>query len=152
MEKKVFIEWDDRYSIGIPLIDTQHKKLVEMTNNLYECCFGETKTARQCFKETVQGTVDYVKYHFTAEEKILENIKYPDLRVHKKEHESFVKKILEEVRNFEEGKKFVPFIFVRYLRDWILAHIAVEDKKYAEFILALKKQVAMKRTADAQVS
>jgi hemerythrin len=49
-------------------------------------------------------------------------------------------KVLQDVRDFENGKKFVPNLFVRYLKDWILAHIAVEDKKYAEHILALKRQ------------
>jgi hemerythrin len=53
-------------------------------------------------------------------------------------------KVLQDVREFEEGKKFVPNIFVRYLRDWILAHIAVEDKKYAEYIHSLKKQRSLR--------
>jgi hemerythrin len=148
-EKKILVEWDNRYLIGIPLIDDQHKKLIEMTNTLYECCLRGTKEARECFKEAARGTVDYVRYHFTAEEKILENIKYPDLRAHKKEHEGFVRKILEEVRDFEEGKNFVPVNFVRFLKDWILAHIAVEDKKYADFILVLKKQDVLKQIVSA---
>jgi hemerythrin len=84
--------------------------------------------------------VAYVKYHFAAEEKLLEQVKYPDLALHKKEHESFVKKVLEGVKEFEEGKKFIPNVFVRYLKEWVLAHIAVEDKKYAEYILRLKSR------------
>jgi hemerythrin len=89
---------------------------------------------------TIRGTVDYVKYHFSAEEKLLEKIRYPELAHHKKEHESFVKKILDDVQRFQEGKKFVPNVFVRYLKDWILTHIAVEDIKYADYIMALKKK------------
>jgi hemerythrin len=147
MEKKVFVEWDNRYLTGIPLIDSQHKKLIEMTNNLYECCLGGTEDVQNCFKDAVHGTVEYVKYHFTAEEKMLENMRYPDLIAHKKEHEGFVRRILAEVRNFEEGKKFVPFIFVRFLRDWILAHIAVEDIKYATFFSAMRKIDSLKQTA-----
>jgi hemerythrin len=143
MGNRVFVEWDDRYSVGIPLIDEQHKQLIEMTNTLYEACLGGTETARAHFREVVRGTVDYVRYHFAAEEKLLENVKYPGFAPHKREHESFVLKIVEGVRNFEEGRQFVPNIFVRYLKDWILAHIAVEDKKYAEYILDLKKQGAL---------
>jgi hypothetical protein len=29
------IEWDESYALGIPLIDQQHKKLIDMTNTLY---------------------------------------------------------------------------------------------------------------------
>jgi hemerythrin len=138
MEK--FVEWDSRYSVGIPLIDEQHKKLIELTNDLYEACLGGIESATSNFREAIRGTVEYVKYHFAAEEKILENVKYPGIAAHKKEHETFVVTILRDVKDFEEGKKFVPNVFVRYLKDWILAHIAVEDKKYAGYILALKKQ------------
>ncbi|MDR2786474.1 MAG: bacteriohemerythrin [Treponema sp.] len=145
MNKNAFVVWDDRYSVGIPLIDDQHKKLIELTNDLYDACREGTEAARIRFREAAHGTVDYVKYHFAAEEKLLENVKYPDFSLHKKEHESFVMKILEGVKDFEEGKQFVPNIFVRYLKDWILAHIAVEDKKYAEYIFDLRKQAALKQ-------
>jgi hemerythrin len=145
MNKNVFVTWDDRYSVGIPLIDKQHKELIELTNKLYEACREGTSSARASFREAVRGTVDYVKYHFAAEEKLLKQVRYPGFAAHKKEHESFIIKILEDARNFTEGKQFVPNIFVRYLKDWILAHIAVEDKKYADYILELRKQAALKQ-------
>jgi hemerythrin len=140
MEKAVFVGWDDRYSVGIPLIDGQHKQLIEMTNELYNACLEGTEAATSNFRSAIHCMVDYVKYHFSAEEKLLETSKYPDIAAHRREHESFVLKVLQDVRNFEDGKKFVPNVFVRYLKDWILAHIGVEDKKYAEYILGLKKQ------------
>ncbi|MDR2101980.1 MAG: bacteriohemerythrin [Treponema sp.] len=142
-----FVEWEDRYALGIPLIDEQHKKLVEMTNELYRGCLRGGDEARDYFMKTVRGTVDYVKYHFAAEEKILENIKYPGFTEHKREHEGFVKQVVDEVKNFQEGKKFVPNLFVRYLRDWILTHIAVQDKQYADFIFNLKKQGGIQTAA-----
>ncbi|MDR2068710.1 MAG: bacteriohemerythrin [Spirochaetaceae bacterium] len=143
MEEKILVEWDDRYSVGIPLVDEQHKELVNMTNALYEACLAGDEAARAYFLQAIHGTVDYVKYHFAAEEKILENVRYPDIIEHKRAHESFVKKIFEDVKSFEAGKKFVPNVFVRYLKDWILTHIAVEDKRYAEYIFSLKKQGAL---------
>jgi hemerythrin len=143
----ILVEWDDRYCIGIKLIDDQHKELINLTNRLYEACLEGDEAAGLHFMEAVHATVDYVKYHFAAEEKILENVKYPELFLHKKEHEGFVKKLLEDVKSFEGGKKFIPNVFVRYLKDWILTHIAVEDKKYAEYILNLKKQGILKSVA-----
>jgi hemerythrin len=143
MDEKILVEWDERYSVGIPLVDEQHKELVTMTNTLYEACLAGDEAARAYFLQAIHGTVDYVKYHFAAEERILENVKYPGIIEHKKAHEGFVKKIFEDVKSFEGGKKFVPNVFVRYLKDWILTHIAVEDKKYAEYILHLKKQGAL---------
>jgi hemerythrin len=144
MGKDVFVAWDDKYSVGIPLIDEQHKELIRLTNELYESCLAGEDAARANFMEAVKGTVDYVKYHFGVEEKLLQNAKYPELAEHKKEHEAFVRHILNEVQSFQEGKKFVPNEFVRYLRDWILSHIAVADRRYATYILGLKKTGALK--------
>jgi hemerythrin len=143
MKHDVLVEWDNRYSVGIPLIDDQHKELIKLTNNLYKSCLAGEETARVNFLVAIKGTVDYVKYHFSAEEQLLQSVNYPELTAHKKEHELFVKHILEEVQSFNGGKKFVPNLFVRYLKDWILSHIAVEDRKYAAFFLDLKKQGAL---------
>jgi hemerythrin len=139
-DDKILVEWDDRYLIGIPQVDEQHKKLIDLTNKLYAGCLAGDDAARDYFMESVHGTVAYVKEHFSAEEKILEVVKYPGLVEHKKAHEGFVKQIFEDVKSFERGKKFIPNVFVRYLKDWILTHIAVEDKKYAKYIMELKKE------------
>ncbi|MDR3192036.1 MAG: bacteriohemerythrin [Treponema sp.] len=141
-----FIKWEERYSMNIPFIDDQHKELVRLTNELYQGCLMGDDVARDYFMKTVKGVVDYVGKHFSAEEKMLENINYPGLGAHKKQHEEFVKKILEDVKSFQDGKKFVPNEFVRYLRDWILSHIAVEDKLYADYIFNLKKKGLLKAT------
>ncbi|MDR2631552.1 MAG: bacteriohemerythrin [Spirochaetaceae bacterium] len=143
MNDNIIVEWDDRYSVGIPLVDEQHKELIRLTNSLYESCLAGDEAARVSFKEAIQGTVEYVKFHFGAEERILTNVHYPDFALHKKQHEEFVKQVLGEVKSFEEGKKFVPNVFVRFLRDWILTHIALSDKKYAEYIFELKKKGAL---------
>jgi hemerythrin len=134
MEDKQIVEWDERYALGIPLIDSQHKKLIEITNKLYMGCLKGDEAAKLYFMKAVREAVDYVKYHFAAEEKLFERIGYPAAADHKKQHEEFIKEILREIGTFKEGRKFVPNMFVRYLRDWILTHIAVSDKLYADYI------------------
>ncbi|MDR1099355.1 MAG: bacteriohemerythrin [Treponema sp.] len=140
MQTDNLIDWNDRYRIGIPLIDKQHKKLIDMTNTLYTACLAGDEAARTHFLKTIHEAVDYVRFHFSTEEKILERINFPDIIAHKKQHEDFVKEIIQQVQAFQQGKKFVPNIFVRYLRDWILTHIAVSDKIYSAYLVEMKKQ------------
>jgi hemerythrin len=138
--QNILVEWDDRYLVGIKVIDDQHKELIELTNTLYKGCLRGDEAAKAYFKEAIHSAVDYVKFHFAAEEKILEQVQYPELPEHKKHHESFVKKVIEDVKSFEGGKTFVPNEFVRYLKDWILTHIALMDKEYAVYIKNMKKK------------
>ncbi|MDR0623139.1 MAG: bacteriohemerythrin [Treponema sp.] len=140
MEDNHIVEWDTRYKIGIPVIDEQHKKLIAMTNDLYTACLGGKGAAKDHFRKTVREAVDYVRFHFSTEEKILDRINYPETAAHKKQHEDFVKEIIRQVQAFEGGRQFVPNVFVRFLRDWVLTHIAVSDKAYSEYLMDLKKR------------
>ncbi|MDR2536252.1 MAG: bacteriohemerythrin [Treponema sp.] len=137
-ETENYVEWQDSYSVGIPVVDEQHKELIKLTNNLYKACVDGDDTARTYFKEVIRKTVEYVKFHFSAEEQIMSNAKYPQVAEHKRQHENFVKKVIEDTKKFEEGKA-VPYVFVNYLKNWILNHIAVADKAYSSYILQHRK-------------
>jgi hemerythrin len=138
-ESTILVEWDNKYSVGIPLIDEQHKELIRLTNELYQGCLAGDDAAQDFFFNAIHKAMDYVKYHFSAEEKILENVRYPYLAEHKRQHEDFVLKMVEDVKSFQGGKKFVPNNFVRFLKEWILSHIAIADTQYARYIVELKK-------------
>lgn len=140
MEDNVFVKWEERYAVGIHLIDEQHKQLIELTNSLYLACRQGESVAKEHFGDVLRSAVDYVAFHFSTEEQIMERISYPDFVKHKREHETFVKKVLGDWKEFEEGKSFVPQGFVRFLRDWILSHIAVSDKLFVDYIVRLKKE------------
>jgi hemerythrin len=139
MSDQNIVEWNNRLSVGISLIDDQHKKLVAMTNELYFACNYSTDFGKAQFERTVHGAVTYVKYHFATEEKIMEKTFYPGMENHKKEHTEFIQKVLENVKAFEEGKFYVPNHFVRFLKDWILSHIAITDSKLGMFLTDLQK-------------
>ncbi|MDL2229163.1 bacteriohemerythrin [Treponema sp. OttesenSCG-928-L16] len=140
MSEKAIVEWDSRYSVGIKLIDEQHKGLVDMTNDLFKACLLGDDTARLYFLKTIHKAVEYVRIHFATEEQLMRKIQFPGYAIHRKEHEDFIREVLAEVKNFEEGKHFVPNTFVRYLRDWVLTHIAVSDKEYAKYLIHLKRE------------
>ena len=136
-----FVSWENTYSIGIRIVDDQHKQLLILTNTLYDVCCSHGhrhEVTHERFKETIQSTVDYAVMHFAMEEKLMDKTNYPGMANHKNEHKQFVYKVLKNVNDFKEGKTFVPNAFVRFLRDWILEHIAIEDKKLGEFIWQLK--------------
>jgi hemerythrin len=136
------VTWEDKYVTGIQLIDDQHKELFSLTNELFNACIGRNdyETLDGVFKDTMERMVDYVRFHFSAEQVLLQRINYPEYQEHKKEHDTLVIKILEAVKEYNEGKKLVPNQFVRTLRDWILSHIALSDQLYVSYVTAQKKK------------
>ena len=133
------VVWGPMYATGIPLIDIQHRELISLTNQLYRACIIGDDELQTVFREAMGRMVDYVRFHFAAELKLLEAIHYSEFPNHKKMHETLVGNILEAVKEQEEGKKFVPNNFVRTLRDWVFGHIAIEDRKYSLFVAKQKR-------------
>ena len=138
------VVWDPKYAVGIKLIDDQHRELVNLTNQLFAACKVRSDSINTVFSETMKKMVEYVRFHFTAENSLLEHVRYPDIAEHKNQHDVLIKEILASVKNFNEGNKFVPNTFVRTLKEWIFGHIMVSDKAYSRYILEQKKNGLLK--------
>ena len=134
------VQWSEKYAVGIECIDKQHMELVRLTNQLYKACVARTVELDSIFKESMSKMVEYVKFHFSTELKLLESINYPDYQEHKNQHDQLVKEILIAVKEFGEGHKFVPNKFVRTLEDWVFGHIAFYDQQYALYVKDQKKK------------
>ena len=138
------IIWNDNFTVGIKLIDDQHKELLSMTNELYDACLKGGDEAVTCFKKTIRMMVNHTKEVFTHEEELFEKTAYPEAAPHKAEHRDFIKNILEHEKKFQAGVRFAPNSFVRFLMEWISSHIAVNDKNFG--IYYAEKSEEMKIT------
>jgi hemerythrin len=136
--EKNFVVWSDAYSVGSALIDSQHKELAAMTNELFRSC-EQPEGRMASFLKTIHRAVNYAKTHFATEEIFMRKVSYPDYIAHKKEHEDFVNEVLRQVKNFEAGT-CTPLDFAMFLKTWLLNHIAVSDKKYAPFLAGVRDE------------
>lgn len=141
------VNWSDTYSMGIKIIDDQHKGLLNFVNELYNHSTGDEQYERMYFAEVIQQAVQYVKNHFATEEKLMLGTKFPGYTEHKKAHDAFTIKVINTVRDFEAGKRLVLEKFTHFLKDWILSHIAVMDKQYSDYF----KKIAT-RKADGKLT
>ena len=144
-----FVPWEDRYKLGLDIVDVQHRELIRLTNELFTDCRQGKTVADEGFQKTVKAVVEYVTVHFSTEEKIMERVSYPQIAEHIAEHRLFAKTVLVEVKNFEDGKSFVPNTFARFLREWVLNHIAITDKKIGDYIFSMKKEGLLDHTLQA---
>jgi hemerythrin-like metal-binding protein len=127
------LEWDNKYSVGIELIDNQHKKLFEMINN-FQNSLNSGITAVNSIKLLITEMKQYALVHFLTEEKLMFQKKFPQLKEHKQKHKEFIDKVQLFEQKIINGQILLPNEIVNYLKDWITGHIQFEDKSYAFFI------------------
>jgi hemerythrin-like metal-binding protein len=64
-----FITWSDRYSVGIAKIDSEHRKLVDLVNDLYAAIVaGNPATTTN---KVLDGVAAYTLSRFAAEEALM---------------------------------------------------------------------------------
>ena len=123
-----FIKWKDSFSVGIPSIDDQHKKLVQIINHLFsEFSKGITD---EFLNEIIKELEKYTVYHFSYEEKFMELYNYAGYKDHKAEHNLFIKKIKNYKETLSKDNKKEVIDFLTFLKNWLLKHIMGTDKQY----------------------
>ena len=128
--KSELVTWSPTFSVGVKIIDDQHKGLLDLVNDMFNHVTGDEAAEREYFSHVIQRAVQYVKVHFNTEEKIMIHTNYPGYAEHKKAHDAFVLTVVENIKNFESGKRLVLSEFTKFLKEWILTHIAIMDKQY----------------------
>ena len=134
------VSWEAKYATGIKLIDDQHKELVFLTNQLYKACNTGQEVIDTVFKDALHQMVEYVRFHFSTEQELLEHIEYPSWKDHAMEHDKLVRDIVEATKDYEAGRKYTPYNFARVLRNWVFGHIAHFDKLYSLYVVEEKKK------------
>lgn len=127
-----YIQWDDSLSVGVARIDDQHRKLIDMINDL-DASVNQVWEEEAVF-ETLTGLFEYVQEHFRTEEELFDRHGYEGGAAHKKEHAAFVGRVLEFHRRIEDGGKIVAAELLTYLQEWLLEHIRKSDMKYRPFL------------------
>lgn len=131
---KHFVAWKDEYSVGIETIDDDHKKLLTLINNLQTAVYYPTGEAFE--RQALKDLVEYTKYHFEREEKMMLDNEYPDYEPHKAQHEAMIAKVQNFCKAYENDPEGTIQEMTGFLRDWLINHIAGTDQKYCAHLHA----------------
>lgn len=130
MSEKPYIEWQSKYEVGVDFIDAQHRGLVRVINELHaglQDRFGDRSAA---FERAAHQAVEYVKSHFAAEEKWMRETGYDGYERQRAAHAHFIKTLLECAGKFKPGDLRTSFDFLKFLSEWLISHIAIEDNNF----------------------
>ena len=135
-QKFEIFPWNDNFKTGIQKIDEEHKKIIELLNNLANILTQDKDfEIENAFSELAQ----YAQYHFENEENIWkEHLKDSDYIIsHEKSHESFLPRVLK-IRSKNDNLQDTIEEIILFLIRWLAFHIIDEDKRLSLMIHSMK--------------
>ncbi len=138
MKEPLYIVWNQKQAINVPILDEQHHAIVTAINSLY--FFIAQGWGLSALSPTLKIVKATIGFHLKTEEGILEKLgaHYEILHAHSKIFNSFsfnADASLKEAISEQD-----PMILLKFLRDWWLQH---HDKDHAQYRRALASIVVI---------
>jgi len=120
-------------SVGVEVIDNDHKKLMSFISTLSDAIEeGETG-------DVIEGIFDdlaeYVTTHFEREEELMRQCDFHDYENHIKQHRKFAERVPELKRRLlSSGSIEVALEINIFLYQWLINHILNDDMSYAQSV------------------
>lgn len=125
------LTWNESFSVNVAEIDQQHKKLIDMVNDLNDAM--KQGKGKEVLGKILNSMVSYTVSHFRTEEKYFDQFGYPEADDHKKEHAAFIEKVTDFKGKFESRNLFLTIEVMDFLSGWLKTHIMGTDRKYSDF-------------------
>lgn len=124
------IEWNDKFKIGVEVVDKAHAKLFRITKKLLELS-EDASSNQSTFREGVKYLEAYSMMHFSEEETYMRSIRYSGYAQHKRVHDNFRDSTLVSLKKDLELSHYSPAAiqrFVATMNSWLKTHIMQEDQ------------------------
>jgi hemerythrin-like metal-binding domain len=130
------LTWKPEYSVNVKEIDSQHRKIFSLINDLENGTSNGLNVA--IIERTFAAMTEYSSTHFQIEEKYFKLYSYADSAEHNQKHREFEQR-LEEFKHVlaqdQDANFYLRFLsteVVKFLEHWWMEHIRVSDKKYSQ--------------------
>jgi hemerythrin-like metal-binding protein len=125
----VIFPWIERYSVGIPQIDAQHKGLIGLINDLHAAmAAGQGKRA---VGKILDDLVRYTEIHFSYEENFMRQKRYSKLTAHQELHKKLTGQVAEMREKYLANNLILTVEVMQFLKSWLADHIMGHDHQYA---------------------
>ncbi|MEO5351693.1 MAG: bacteriohemerythrin [Magnetococcus sp. XQGC-1] len=131
-QEQPFMAWNSALDTGLQDVDSDHRKLVDMLNQLHRAMKkGESKESMQ---EILKKLAEYTVFHFRREEEYFAKTGYPETAAHQAEHKKLVAMAVDFVQRFGEGDFAIVIDLMTALKGWLVGHIQGADIAYAPYM------------------
>ena len=125
--------WSKAFETGIAKVDEQHKQLFEQVDILMD------KDNANRHKEVINFLDDYIVKHFSYEQQMHRETKYPKAGEHKKMHDDYIV-VFHKMKDkyFKEGATIMNNMEInKTVVGWLKDHIMVHDKEFGTYCKSL---------------
>jgi diguanylate cyclase (GGDEF)-like protein/hemerythrin-like metal-binding protein/PAS domain S-box-containing protein len=144
VESADIFPWNENLATGIPIIDEQHRQLVNIINLLANHLSNKSDLAT--LNDVFDQLAEYADYHFQTEELIWHEYFPEDSWEinHKKTHKSFIDKVLS-LKSEDKTNSFEMILedVLIYLTRWLAFHILDTDTRMATVVLMMQSGVSL---------
>ena len=128
-----YMTWSEAISVGSQSIDAEHREMMDVINQLHVSLVASDPEDK--LMKIFQRLTDCTMEHFRSEEKHFVGTDYPRATIHARKHEHLVLILGCFHTGFDTTGKRVSFEEqLDFLRDWLLDHIATEDRRLGDYL------------------
>jgi hemerythrin-like metal-binding protein len=133
-----YFEWGDDMVIDHGPIDQDHRKLVDLVNELHTATTAGQ--GRAVVGKIMSELIFYTNDHLVREEQEMERLGFPNLEEHKRHHAEFMAGIHQLVDKQAKGSITVASQLSTLLRDWLSIHIRRSDRELRVYLKQLNRR------------
>ena len=135
------IDWSEYFATQIEMVDTQHKKLFDLLNDLSES-YNKNGASEKLVDDALGRLVAYADKHFLEEEELMLNSKVDPrhVKVHRMEHKSFIYDVnnMLTYSSTQNDTLALTEKLVSFITSWLTYHILGTDHIMALQIFAIQ--------------
>lgn len=127
------LQWCEAMSVGVPALDADHRCLVRIINLLAE---AGTTDVPELIETVLETLLVYSRFHFSREERVMADCRFPGIGFHSGEHAGFTSYIqaLRQRVNHRLDAQMAAELH-DYLTGWLRHHILIQDMAYKPFVV-----------------
>lgn len=128
------IDWTNKFSVGNESLDTDHKILMDLINQLHDAYAGNREL--ETLEIVFDVLMDYIDRHFVREETMMAEHGYPSIVAHHESHERLKRDVMALHHRYlaQRNPEFIVELLA-FLTDWWSSHILEEDMDYKPFLI-----------------
>ena len=129
--------WSPLFETGLAEVDAQHRRLVELVNQLGRDADSATP---EHIDRALNELAEYTVYHFSCEEAIMaqDHVAPAHAERHKETHRRFIRQVGDWLERRRTEETIGLGQMLEYLANWLVFHILGDDQSLGRQVMAIR--------------